>query len=226
MATANSGSTPTRISVLISGSGSNLQALINACNTEALPNAKIVRVISDRKDAYGLKRAEAVQIPTKHHGVLPYKKKYPDSSENPQYQEARRAYDADLAQLVLADDPEIVVCAGFMRILSTAFLDPIKGSNTSIINLHPSLHGDLVGAGCIRKAWDEFQDSKRTKTGIMIHYVIAEVDMGEPIVQEEVVMAGCTTLEQLEGRIHAHEHGLIVKGAKIAIAALGEPRRS
>ncbi|KAI7554990.1 putative phosphoribosylglycinamide formyltransferase [Hortaea werneckii] len=211
---------PTRITVLISGSGSNLQAIINACNTAALPNTKIVRVISDRKDAYGLKRAEAAQIPTKYHGVLPYKKKYPDSSENPQWQEARQAYDADLAQLVLADNPEIIVCAGFMRIVSTAFLDPLTTSNVPIINLHPSLHGDLVGANCIKMAWEEFQAGKRTKTGIMIHYVIAEVDMGEPIVQEEFGMDGLKTLGELEERVHMHEHGLIVRGTKIAIEAL------
>ena len=218
--TRNGVASATRITVLISGSGSNLQAIINALNTPALPNANIVKVISDRKSAYGLTRAQAAGIPTTHHGVLPYKKKFPDDSPDPQFQEARRAYDADLAQLVLADSPDIVVCAGFMRILSTAFLDPVKTSNTPIINLHPSLHGDLIGANCIEMAWNEFQAGKRTKTGIMIHYVIAEVDMGEPIVQEEIDMQGCETLEALQERIHMHEHGLIVKGAKIAIDAL------
>jgi len=220
MVEANGSSEPARISILISGSGTNLQAIINSCNTEALANAKIVRVISDRKDAYGLKRAETAQIPTKYHGILPYKKKHPDNSENPHWQEARRAYDADLAELVLADKPEIVVCAGFMRILSTAFLDPVKASKTPIINLHPSLHGDLIGAGCIKRAWEEYEAGKRKKTGIMIHYVIAEVDMGEPIVQEEISIEGCESLEEMEERIHQHEHGLIVKGTKIAIEKL------
>ncbi|KAK5122470.1 hypothetical protein LTR85_004054 [Meristemomyces frigidus] len=220
MAQANSSREPARITVLISGSGSNLQALIDACNTEALPNAKIARVLSDRKDAYGLKRAEAAHIPATYHGILPYKKQHPDESKDPQWQEARRAYDADLAQHVLADNPEIVVCAGFMRILSTAFLDPVKISKTPIINLHPSLHGDLIGAGCIKRAWDEYEAGKRTKTGIMIHYVIAEVDMGEPIVQEEISIEGCKTLKELEERIHQHEHGLIVKGTKTAVEKL------
>ncbi|KAK4546021.1 hypothetical protein LTR36_002158 [Oleoguttula mirabilis] len=217
---SNASHEPARITVLISGSGSNLQALINACNTAALPDAQIVRVISDRKDAYGLKRADVAHIATTYHGILPYKKRHPDNSENPQWQEARRAYDAELAQLVLADKPDIVVCAGFMRILSTAFLDPVKGSKTPIINLHPSLHGDLIGAGCIKRAWDEYEAGTRKNTGIMIHYVIAEVDMGEPIVQEEISIEGCQSLEDLEKRIHKHEHGLIVKGTKIAIAKL------
>lgn len=220
MAEPNGSHASACITVLISGSGTNLQAIIDSCNTEALPNAKIVRVICDRKDAYGLKRAEAAHIPTTYHGILPYKKKHPDNTDNPQWQEARRAYDADLAKLVLADKPDIVVCAGFMRILSTAFLDPVKNSKTPIINLHPSLHGDLVGAGCIKRAWDEYQAGNRKKTGIMIHYVIAEVDMGEPIVQEEISMEGCESLAELEERIHGREHGLIVKGTKIAIENL------
>ena len=202
------------ISVLISGTGSNLQALIDNCNTSALPDAKIVRVVSDRKDAYGLTRAKDAGIPTIYHGILPYKKKYPDNSDNPDFAEARRAYDADLADIILADNPDIVVCAGFMRIVTTAFLDPLKKADTPIINLHPSLHGDLVGAHCIERAWEEFQQGKRTTTGIMIHYVIAEVDMGEPIVQQEVSIVGCDRLEDLQSRIHEAEHPLIVEGTR------------
>ena len=215
MAATTNGTRPeANITVLISGSGSNLQAIIDSCNTDALPFAKVVRVISDRKDAYGLKRAEAASIPTTHHGILPYKKKYPDDTENPKFEEARKAYDADLANVVLTDRPSIVVCAGFMRILTTSFLVPLQDAKIPIINLHPSLHGDLVGAGCIEKAWEEFLAGKRTKTGVMIHYVIAEVDMGEPVVQQEVDIEGCGSLQDLQGRIHATEHGLIVEGTK------------
>lgn len=210
----DSHSAPARITVLISGTGSNLQAIIDSRNTSALPNTVIVRVISDRKDAYGLERAKAKGIPTAYHGILPYKKKYPDDSSEKKFEEARRAYDADLAKLVLIDRPDIVVCAGFMRILTTEFLNPVKESAIPIINLHPSLHGDLIGAGCIKRAWKEFEEGKRKKTGVMVHYVIAEVDMGEMILQQEVDMEGCVTLEELEGRIHGVEHGLIVEGTR------------
>lgn len=208
-----------RITVLISGKGSNLQALIDACGTDALPNAHIVKVISDRKDAYGLKRAETAGIPTEYLGILPFKKKYPDDNENPQFQEARRAYDAKLQELVLADEPDIVVGAGFMRILTTSFLDPVKSSKIPIINLHPSMPGDLIGANCIQRAWDEYQAGKRTKTGIMIHYVIAEVDKGEPIVWEGVSIEGCKHMQDLEERIHEREHPLMVEGTRKAIEA-------
>jgi phosphoribosylglycinamide formyltransferase len=203
-----------RITVLISGTGSNLQALIDSCNTAALPNSKIIRVVSDRKDAYGLKRAEQVGIATTYHGIIPYKKRYPDSSENPKFEEARKAYDADLASIVLGDTPDIVVCAGFMRILLPAFLEPLKEAGAPVINLHPSLYGDIVGAGAIKRAWEEFKAGSRTKTGVMVHYVIAEVDMGTMIVQQEVEIEGCKTLEELEGRMHGTEHGLIVEGTR------------
>jgi len=204
-----------RLTVLISGSGTNLQALIDACANEKLPNAEIVRVISDRAKAFGLERAARVQIPTTYHGILSYRKKHPDNIEA-----ERRAYDAELARIVLEDSPQLVVCAGFMRILTTAFLDPLNAKLVPIINLHPSLHGDLVGAKCIERAWEEFQQGLRTKTGVMIHYVIAEVDEGKPIVQEEVSIEGCKSIEALEERIHQLEHELIVQGAKLAIANL------
>lgn len=204
-----------RLTILISGSGTNLQALIDACANGKLPNAEIVRVISDRAKAFGLERAARVQIPTTYHGILPYRRQNSDNIEA-----ERRAYDADLAKLVLQDNPQLVVCAGFMRILTTAFLDPLSAKNVPIINLHPSLHGDLVGAKCIERAWEEFQNGKRTKTGVMIHYVIPEVDEGEPIVQEEVSIEGCQSIEELEERIHQREHQLIVRGAKLALENL------
>ena len=209
-------SSPARVSVLISGSGSNLQALINAStsNPPALPNVIFTRVISDRASAYGLQRASAAGIPTSTLGILSYKKRFPDPSGTPAFQSAREAYDADLAALVLQDKPDLVVCAGFMRILTNAFLEPLEKAGVKIINLHPSLHGDLVGAGCIDRAWKEFEEGKRTKTGVMVHYVIAAVDEGEPICQSEVDIAGCKSLAELEERIHNVEHGLIVQGAK------------
>ena len=201
-----------RILVLISGSGSNLQALIDACAAGRIPSAHIAHVVSDRKDAYGLQRAQARDIPTTYHGILPFKKKYPDTSETPQFEEARRAYDAQLAEIVLAARPDIVVCAGFMRIVTPAFLSPLQSSAIPIINLHPSLHGDLIGAKCIERAWEEFEAGKRTKTGVMVHFVIQEVDLGEAVLQREVDMLGCGSLGELEERIHECEHGLIVEG--------------
>ena len=210
-----------RLTILISGSGSNLQALIDSCGSQRLPDTKIVRVISDRKDAYGLKRAEAAGIPHTHHGILKYKKEHPDTGENPQFQAARRAYDTALADLAIADKPDLVVCAGFMRILTPAFLDKAKASGIPVVNLHPSLHKDLVGAGCIQRAWAEFEQGERSETGIMIHYVIEQVDMGQHIVVRDVELRKNETLKQLEERFHSIEHEAIVEGTKIALERLG-----
>ena len=209
---------PAKIVVLISGGGTNLQAIIDACNTPKLPNANVVRVVSDRKNAYGLLRAEKAGIATTYHGILPYKKKHPDDSPEPKFQEARQAFDADLAKLVLAESPDVVVCAGFMRILTLSFLKPVKEANIPVINLHPAMHGDIVGARCIEDAWEEFEQGKRKRTGIMIHYVIAELDMGAPIVQKEIDIVGCDTLKDLQDRIHAEEHPLIVEGTRRVLA--------
>lgn len=203
-----------RILVLISGSGSNLQALIDACADNTIPHAQIVHVVSDRKDAYGLQRAQAANIPTSHHGILPFKKQYPDTTSPPAFTEAREAYDTRLAEIVLGEKPDIVVCAGFMRIVTPSFLDPLQSAGVPIINLHPSLHGDLIGAGCIERAWREFEEGKRAKTGVMVHFVIRDVDMGAPILEREVQVQGCGTLGELEERIHGVEHGVIVEGTR------------
>jgi phosphoribosylglycinamide formyltransferase len=122
----------TGITVLISGNGSNLQALINA-QADELAGAKIVRVISNRKNAFGLQRASNASIPTGYHNLLAYKNKHLAE----QVDLAREEYDADLAKLILADEPDLVVCAGFMHILKPSFLEPLSKKGVDVINLHP-----------------------------------------------------------------------------------------
>ena len=123
----------TKITVLISGNGSNLQALIDDVDKK-LTNTTIVRVISNRKSAFGLTRASKAGIPTKYHNLLAYKRKHEG-----QDQKAREEYDADLAELILNDEPDLVVCAGFMHVLSPKFLQPLEEKNVAIINLHPGM---------------------------------------------------------------------------------------
>lgn len=154
-----------KITVLISGNGSNLQALIDDSD-EKLTDTTIVRVISNRKGAFGLQRASKAGIPTEYHNLLAYKRKY----EN-QDQKAREEYDVDLADLILKDQPDLVVCAGFMHVLSPKFLQPLEEKKVAIINLHPALRGQYNGANAIERAHKDFMDGKITKTGVMIHYV-------------------------------------------------------
>ncbi|KAH0543522.1 hypothetical protein FGG08_002190 [Glutinoglossum americanum] len=224
---------PSRLTVLISGSGTNLQALINACSSRILPSSSIVRVISNRKAAYGLRRAEGAGIPTTYHNLLAYKKRFNDAGDPPTKSAdaldsadtaARNAYDADLASLVLADAPDLVVCAGWMHILTTSFLSPLSSAKVPVINLHPALTREFDGTNAIARAHAAFQEGRIKRTGIMIHYVVRDVDRGEPIVVKEVEMREGEGLEGLEERIHVAEHELIVKGTGVALARLWEER--
>lgn len=134
--------TPIRTTILISGNGSNLQAVIDKVTTHQL-NLQLVRVISNRKDAFGLERARKANIPTQYHNLVKYKKSHPATPEG--IQAAREEYDAELARLILADSPELVVCLGFMHVLSPRFLEPLEQARVRIVNLHPALPGAFNG---------------------------------------------------------------------------------
>lgn len=163
---------PRRIIVLISGSGSNLQALIDAIAAGRVPDAQVVRVISNRKAAYGLIRAQNANIPTAYHNLVPFKKRFPED----QHDKARSAYDAELATLVLADKPDLVACLGFMHILTPAFLDPIAAAKIAVINLHPALPNQFDGIDAIERAHKAWLEGKIEHTGVFLHKVIAKVD--------------------------------------------------
>ena len=133
---------PIRTTILISGNGSNLQAVIDKVEAGQL-NAILVRVLSNRKDAFGLERARKANVPTHYHNLVKYKKQHPSTPEG--VQAAREEYDAELARLILADSPELVVCLGFMHVLSPRFLGPLEEAKVRIINLHPALPGAFNG---------------------------------------------------------------------------------
>lgn len=216
----------TKATVLISGEGSNLQALIDATTT-TMPYLKIIRVISNKSAANGLNRAKKASIPTAYHNLI--SGKYLASGEkDPAVRKAgREKYDADLAKLILKDEPDLVICAGWMHILSPEFLNPLEKKNLPVINLHPALPGKYDGAGAIGRAYQDFKDGKleNDTTGIMIHYVISEVDRGTPIVIRQVKVEQGETLEDLETKIHGHEHQLILEGTAMAIHNIWEDRR-
>ena len=216
----------TKVTVLISGNGSNLQALIDA-STSTMPHLKIVRVISNRANAFGLTRAKNASIPTKYHNLIAGRYHASGESDAVVKQKAREKYDADLAQIVLDDTPDLVVCAGWMHILAPTFLDPLAEKNLPVINLHPALPGRYDGAGAIKRAYDDYHKGKleHDRTGIMIHYVISEVDRGTPIVVREVQCKTPETLDELTNRIHEQEHDLIVEGTAMAIIKLWDDRK-
>lgn len=205
-----------RITVLISGSGSNLQALIDAQDTPALPDARIVRVVSNRKAAYGLVRAQqaAPPIPTAYLALQPYLKAHPGAT--------REDYDLEIAKIVVQDRPHLVVLAGWMHIMSGAFLDVLNGDRPydgdqraekpiPVINLHPALPGAFDGASAIERAYEAFQKGEIKHSGAMVHRVVREVDRGQPIVVREVEIKEGEPIEAFEERLHKVEWEIIVQ---------------
>jgi len=183
-----------RLVVLISGHGSNLQAILDACTSGEL-NAAVVAVISNRSEAFGLERARQVGVPAL---VLP---KLKDQDRN--------TYDARLADLVLAYQPDWVVLAGWMRLLSMSFLSHFPNR---VVNLHPALPGAFPGTEAIARAFEAYQRGEIQSTGVMTHLVPDEgVDAGPVLAQIELPITPQDTLETLSERVHQAEHQLLVQ---------------
>jgi phosphoribosylglycinamide formyltransferase 1 len=183
-----------RLAVLISGSGSNLQAVLNACASGSLP-ARVILVVSNKTEAFGIERASRAGIPA----ITKPKMKEQDRIE----------YDQELAEVVEAYRPDWVILAGWMRILSKAFLDKFPGR---VINLHPALPGMFPGIHAIERALDSYRLGEIQHTGVMVHLVQDEgVDVGPVLGQAVVPIFQDDTLETLESRVHQAEHILLVE---------------
>ena len=175
---------PCNVVVLISGSGSNLQALIDSIAHDGNP-ARIAAVVCNRADAYGLERARQAGIATE---LLDHK----------QF-DGREAFDAALIQAIDAHQPELVVLAGFMRILTPGFVAHYSGR---LLNIHPSLLPRHKGLHTHQRAL-EAGDAEH---GCSVHFVTEELDGGPLVVQAVLpVMAG-DTAESLASRVHRQEH--------------------
>ena len=182
-----------RLVVLISGSGSNLQAILDACASGLLP-AQVVAVVSNRGDAYGLQRAVAAGVPT----VVLARQPGQD----------RRAYDAALADAVIAYAPDWVVLAGWMRLLTMAFLGRFPGR---VINLHPALPNSFPGTHAIERAYAAHARGELDVTGVMVHLVPDEgVDDGPVLGTAQVAFEPGESLEEFSARLHQVEHWLLV----------------
>ena len=185
-----------RLVILISGSGSNLQAILDAVaagRITAVPSL----VVSNRKNAYGLVRAENAGVPTAYFPFKPYR----DAGK------LREEYDADLAGLIRPYQPDLIILAGWMHILSAAFLNHFPNK---VINLHPALPGQFAGTHAIQRAYEAYQRGEIARTGCMVHVTIPEVDAGPVIAQAEVPILPSDSLADLETRMHQAEHTLLV----------------
>ncbi|MCK6626452.1 MAG: phosphoribosylglycinamide formyltransferase [Anaerolineae bacterium] len=195
-----------RLAVFISGNGSNLQAIIDAIHAGQLA-ARIELVVSNRRDAYGLIRAKEVNIPTLYFPLKPYL----ESGQS------REQYDLALAERVAAYQPDLIVLAGWMHVLSAAFLERFP---QRVLNLHPALPGCFAGTHAIERAYAAFQRGEIDHTGIMVHWVVPEIDAGPVIATAEVPIYSADSLATLESRVHTAEHHLLVE----AIRKVSDPR--
>ncbi len=200
----------TRIAILISGNGSNLQAILDAVEDGKLTGVEVAVVVSNRREAFGLKRAVRHGVPTVYFPLRPYKKAGRPRSD----------YDADLAGILQVFGVEWVVQAGWMHLWTMAFLQHFP---SRVINLHPALPGTFPGRHGIAEAYQAYQRGAIDHTGVMVHLVPDEaIDQGPVLAQEIVPIKTGDTLAGLETRIHTVEHRLLVQTLYDLLAA---PRR-
>jgi phosphoribosylglycinamide formyltransferase len=192
-------------------------------------NADIVLVLSNRKAAYGLVRAQNATppIPTAYLALQPWLKANPGKT--------RDDYDAQVAQTVLEARPDLVVLAGWMHVLGDGFLERLSQAPSNItpesqssslsdhkfpipvINLHPALPGAFDGANALDRAWDAYKEGKIDKTGVMVHRVIRQVDAGAPVLTQEIPFRDDETKEEFEARLHRVEWQIIVSATNVIL---------
>ena len=187
-----SGRSPGRIAVLISGRGSNMHALIDACNSGALP-AEVCLVISNRADAEGLRSAREAGIET----ACIAHADFPD----------REAFDSALVARLQQAQPDLVALAGFMRILTPVFITPFAGR---LLNIHPSLLPKYPGLHTHQRAID----AGDSEAGSTVHFVTPELDSGPPVLQARVPIQTHDTAESLALRVLEMEHAIYPLAAR------------
>ncbi len=200
-----------RLVVMASGSGTNLQAVLDACGQSPgagrrTLEAEVVLVIANRADAYALTRAEAAGVPV---SVLPHEGR------------KRNEYDTELAYEARIVGADLVVLAGWDRLLTHDFL-----AHHRVVNLHPAKPGAFPGLGAIERAFEAWTDGRITSGGVMVHFVPDEgVDNGPVIAWEEILFEPDDTLERYEARVHEVEHRLLVTAIDTALAEQRAARR-
>ena len=181
-----------RLAILISGRGSNMQAFIDACDSGDL-DAQIGIVVSNNPDAAGLQRATEAGIATCciDHRSFP----------------SREAFDQALVEQLHSVQVDLVILAGFMRILTPVFITPFAGR---LLNIHPSLLPKYPGLHTHQRALD----AGDSEAGVTVHFVTPELDGGPPIVQARVSIAPGDTAETLATRVIVEEHVIYPVAAK------------
>ncbi len=193
---ANAGSSPLRVAVLASGRGSNLQSLLDAQGDPACA-FRVVGVFSDRLQATALERAHAANVP----GVALHPPDFP----------TRDAFDAALCDAIDTVQPDLVVCAGYLRVLTDSAVQRFAGR---LVNIHPSLLPSFPGLNTHTRALAE----GATHHGASVHYVIPALDAGPVIAQVRVAVHPGDTPAILAGRVLRREHRLLVACVQLIAA--------
>lgn len=194
---------PVRIAVLVSGGGTNLQALIDAENSGKLKSGRIVLVLSNRPDAYALERAEKAGIKT----AVVRKKDCKNQSE----------FESKVLRELTANYVDLIVLAGFMVVLSSDFVNEYKNR---ILNVHPSLIPKHCGDGFYGiKVHEDVLRSGDTVTGATVHFVNEITDGGKIIAQKEVPVMEGDTPEILQRRVMEHAEWIILPEAVEQVSA-------
>ena len=175
---------PCKLVVLVSGNGSNLQAIINQIDAGQL-DARIAGVISDKPDAYGIQRAARHEIPTT---IL--------VANN---DESRESYDMRLQTAIDSFQPDWIIMAGFMRILSDALVEQYLGR---LINIHPSLLPKFKGLNTHQRALQ----AGEAQHGASVHFVTPKLDDGPVIMQGRIAVHPHESADELKQRVHRIEH--------------------
>ena len=181
------------IVVLISGSGSNLQAILDACARGAIPG-RVAAVISNRPGVFGLDRAQRAGVPAE---VVDHTH-FPD----------RESFEQALASRIDAHAPDLVVLAGFMRLLTPAFVARYAGR---MLNIHPSLLPELRGLHTHRRAIERGV----ARHGASVHFVTAELDGGPVVIQAAVPVEPGDTPETLAARVLEREHVIYPEAVRL-----------
>ncbi|HEY8990843.1 MAG TPA: phosphoribosylglycinamide formyltransferase [Luteolibacter sp.] len=190
-----------RLGILGSGSGSNMQAILDAIDAGTL-DAEVALVLSDIPDAYILERASRRGIATGVIDCLGFKTKFPDEAQ------------AETAAQLKAAGVDIVCLAGFMRLVKQPLLDAFPDR---ILNIHPALLPAFPGVA----AWKQAVEAGATESGCTVHYVDAGMDTGPVILQAKVPVHSDDTAETLHARIQVEEHRLYPEAIRVVAGKLG-----
>ncbi|MEO3946191.1 phosphoribosylglycinamide formyltransferase [Gorillibacterium sp. CAU 1737] len=185
---------PTRVAVFASGSGSNFQALTDAVAEGRIPAAQLVLLVTDKPQAAVVDRAERAGVP-----VFAFR---------PRDYASREAYEAEIVARLTELEVDLIVLAGYMRLVTSTLLTPFAGR---IVNIHPSLLPSFPGVDGVRQAIEYGVKV----TGVTVHFVDAGLDTGPVLLQRAVEVLDDDTEETLAARIHAVEHELYPEAIRL-----------